>query len=418
MKNVSIIITLLLVLTIGIGIYYVQKNSTSNVIGETDFPYLDSSKATPSSIKRAIDAVNTYAFKQYNQYKTQKGDNIFFSPYSISTCLSMIYEGAKGDTAEEIQQVFEWSNEKAERIPSTAHIINKINDPENICEIHSANAVWAQEEYPFNEEYINVLESGYGGKAINLDFSKSEMARKQINEWVEYRTNNKIQDLFQEGMIDASTVMVLTNAVYFKGDWIHEFDPGRTREAVFKVSDELQVRVDTMYLRDKWFNYSETDEVQVLEMGYLGGDYSMIIILPKELGLEEVERSFNYEVYSGWVEDLEEREAILSVPKFNLETKYVMNEGLSDLGMPLGFTPSADFGGVSSSGGLWLGTVVHQAYVNVGEKGTEAAAATGGSYVMSMPSGVRFVVDHPFIFTIINRETGLILFMGRVIDPS
>ena len=411
-------IMIFLVLVICISVYYIQNTPTFNVTGETDFIILDSSQATQSSIEYAVDACNMYAFKQYQKYVENEGENVFFSPFSISTCLSMIYEGAKGETADEMQRVFEWSSIKNERIPSAAYIYNKINDPENECEIHSANAVWAQEGYPFNEEYLEIIESGYGGKAESVDFGRSERTRKQINDWVMYRTNDKIQNLLEKGMIDSKTVMVLTNVVYFKGDWENKFISGRTRETVFNVSSDRQVMVDMMFLRDKRFNYSETDMVQVLEMDYLGGDYSMIIVLPKETGLDMVEESLDYKVFSRWVDDLEERDVILSVPKFSLETKYVMNEDLSELGMPLAFTPSADFSGVSSRDGLWLGYIVHQAYVNVTEKGTEAAAATGGSYVLSMPSGVVFRADHPFIFTIMEKETGLILFMGRVIDPS
>ena len=418
MKRTFTGVMIFLILVISSSVYYILNTPKSNVTGETDFIILDSSQATQSSIDYAVDVCNVYAFKQYQKYIENEGENVFFSPYSISTCLSMIYEGARGDTANEIQQVFGWSKIKNERIPSAAYIYNKINDPENECEIHSANAVWAQERYPFNEEYLKLIESGYAGKAENVDFSRSETTRKQINDWVMYRTNNKIQNLLEKGMIDFNTVMVLTNVVYFKGDWKHEFIAGRTRETTFNVTNDRQVMVDMMFLRDKRFNYSETDMVQVIEMDYLDEDYSMIIILPKETDLGMVEESLDYRSFSRWVDNLEERDVILSVPKFSLETKYVMNEDLSELGMPLAFTPSADFSGVSSRDGLWLGYVVHQAYVNVTEKGTEAAAATGGSYVLSMPSGVVFRADHPFIFTIIEKETGLILFMGRVIDPS
>jgi len=173
-----------------------------------------------------------------------------------------------------------------------------------------------------------------------------------------------------------------------------------------------------MFLRDKWFNYTENDLVQVLEMDYSGGDYSMIILLPRETGLDSVENSIDHESFSALIDDLEPHEMILSVPRFTVETKYVMNTGLSELGMSQAFTPSADFSGVTLEDDLWLDTVVHLTYISVAENGTEAAAATGASYVMSMPSGVRFRVDHPFMFAILEKETGLILFIGRVVDPS
>ncbi len=421
MKNTRIIyafISLFLVLVIGVSVYWIPDDSNSHVTGENEFSDLDSSGVTPYSIHVAVDACNSYAFKQYHQYTATEESNIFFSPYSISTCLSMVYEGAKRETAEEMQQVFGWSENPDIRLPSTAYIYNKLNDPENNCTVRSANSVWAQEDYPINEEYINILEAGYGGKAVNIDFGRSDEARLQINAWVENRTNNNIKDLFEEGMIAPDTRMILTNALYFKGDWKQQFEAGKTRESLFNISRTEQVSVDMMYLRDKWFNYTENDLVQVLEMVYSGGDYSMVLILPRETGLDSVENSLDHETFSALIEDLEPHEMILSIPRFTVETKYLMNTGLSELGMLKAFTPAADFSGVTLQEDLWLDLVVHQTYISVAENGTEAAAATGASYVMSMPSGVVFRVDHPFMFAILEKETGLILFLGRVVDPS
>ena len=417
-RTIYAFISLFLVLVIGVSLYWLPDNPSYIATGENEFSDLDSSGATPYSIHVAVDACNSYAFKQYQQYRDTEESNIFFSPYSISTCLSMVYEGARGETAEEMQQVFEWSENPDMRLPATAYLYNKLNDPENNCTVRSANSVWAQEDYPFIEEYINLLEAGYGGKAVNIDFGRSDEARKQINAWVESRTNYKIKDLFEEGMITPDTRMVLTNALYFKGDWEQKFDAGKTRELLFNISRSEQVSVDMMFLRDKWFNYTENDLVQVLEMDYSGGDYSMIILLPRETGLDSVENSIDHESFSALIDDLEPHEMILSVPRFTIETKYVMNTGLSEFGMSQAFTPSADFSGVTLEDDLWLDTVVHQTYISVAENGTEAAAATGASYVMSMPSGVRFRVDHPFMFAILEKETGLILFIGRVVDPS
>jgi len=263
-RTIYAFISLFLVLVIGVSLYWLPDNPSYIATGENEFSDLDSSGATPYSIHVAVDACNSYAFKQYQQYRDTEESNIFFSPYSISTCLSMVYEGARGETAEEMQQVFEWSeNPDMEnpdmRLPATAYLYNKLNDPENNCTVRSANSVWAQEDYPFIEEYINLLEAGYGGKAVNIDFGRSDEARKQINAWVESRTNDKIKDLFEEGMITPDTRMVLTNALYFKGDWKQKFDAGKTRELLFNISRSEQVSVDMMFLRDKWFNYTEND---------------------------------------------------------------------------------------------------------------------------------------------------------------
>ncbi len=217
-RTIYAFISLFLVLVIGVSLYWLPDNPSYIATGENEFSDLDSSGATPYSIHVAVDACNSYAFKQYQQYRDTEESNIFFSPYSISTCLSMVYEGARGETAEEMQQVFEWSENPDMRLPATAYLYNKLNDPEKNCTVRSANSVWVQEDYPLLEEYINVLETGYGGKAVNIDFGRSDEARKQINAWVESRTNDKIKDLFEEGMITSDARMVLTNALYFKGD--------------------------------------------------------------------------------------------------------------------------------------------------------------------------------------------------------
>jgi len=273
---------------------------------------------------------------------------------------------------------------------------------------------------------------GYGGDATVVDFTRSVETREAINAWVENRTKGRIQDLLPREMIHADVRFVLTNAVYFKGDWMNEFNPARTREAPFYLIDGSSVTAEMMYIKDTSFNYTETADVQVVELPYKGGRYSMVFVLPKENNLDEVEKDVTVENYYRWLSVMKEEELVLSVPKYKLENKYDMKEDLIEMGMPLAFTKEdliemgmplaftseADLIKMSPEEGLYIEYVVHQAYVEVNEKGTEAGAATGASGTLSIPKGVRFIVDHPFLFTIMDRETGLILFMGRVMDPS
>ena len=398
-NRVRIPAAVFLLLFISVGGYYVYQNS-GNVQGDD-----------------TVDACNSYAFKLYGLYG-ESGENVIFSPYSISTCMSMVYEGACGETAKEMQHVFGWVKTDTRRLSSNRYLYDRLNDPKSECEVSNANALWVQDGFPFEEDYIGVVEEGYGGDATAVNFARSVETREVINTWVENRTKGKIQDLLPREMIHADVRFVLTNAVYFKGDWVNEFNPARTREAPFYLIDGSSVTAEMMYIKDTSFNYTETADVQVVELPYKGGRYSMVIVLPKENNLDEVEKDVTVENYFRWLSAMNEEELVISVPKYKLENKYDMKEDLIEMGMPLAFTPEADLTKLSSVQGLFIENVVHQAYVEVNEKGTEAGAATGASGTLSIPKGVRFIVDHPFLFTIMDRETGLILFLGRVMDPS
>jgi len=247
----------------------------------------DDSKSTPEGVNKIINSNNQFAFDLYLKLKDvseYNESNIFFSPYSISTALAMTYEGAKGETAEEIQSVFYFPEDKNIRQPSFAKIYNQINKVDKKYELHTANALWAQKDYKFLEEYINTIEKYYVGKVTNVDFiNATEDARVTINKWVEEQTNNKIKDLIPAGVLNTLTRLVLTNAIYFKGLWIKQFDKEETREEDFKVSPEKTVKVDMMSITGEEFNYHENEELQILELLYEGEDLSMLIILPRKM---------------------------------------------------------------------------------------------------------------------------------------
>jgi serpin B len=391
----------------------------SGTTAKEDIPVLDDSGATASSVEATVEGYNGFSFDLYSRYAADNG-NILFSPYSISTALSMTYEGARGETAEEMEAVFGFLEDPSMRLPSVARIYNTLNDADREYALHTVNALWIQQGYPVLEDYVDAIVDYYGGDVNALDFvSEPDESRITINEWVEDRTYDRIKDLFPSGSIDGNVRLVLTNAIYFKGDWLYEFNEDATSEEEFHVSPTSTVTVDMMSLRDETFNYAETDELQILELPYTGEDVSMLILLPKEGHLDDVESQLSAERLGEWLELMEGAAVNVYLPRFTFETKYFMMEDLAEMGMPTAFTDAADFSGMNAEDRLFIDKVIHQAFIEVNEKGTEAAAATGVS--ISLSAAIQeevFLADHPFVFLIRDVDTGVIMFMGRVTDPS
>jgi len=366
---------------------------------------------------------NKFALDLYSLYKSESG-NVFFSPYSISSALAMTYEGAKGQTASEIQSVFYFPEEDEMR-NGYANLFKEINKKDKKYKFNTANALWAENDFQFLDEYFNVVEQYYNGKVTNLDFKQeAEASRKTINNWVERQTNDKIKDLIPEGLINKLTRLVLTNAIYFKGDWVKQFDNEKTQDQNFKITKDNVLKVPIMKRTDDKaiFNYTEDDNTQVLEMSYLGKELSMLVFLPKDNNLSFLEDSFSIEQLQKWKKDLKEQRVNVYFPKFKFETKYFMKDDLKEMGMPSAFSGAADFSGITGKKDLNIDEVIHQAFVEVNEEGTEAAAATAVimkemATAVGGPKIPVFRADHPFIFIIQQNSTGNILFMGKVVDP-
>jgi len=369
-----------------------------------------------------VEANNLFAADLYDKYKSEE-ENLFFSPYSISSALSMTYEGAKGKTAEEMQVVLHLPDDKNQIRSDFKNLYNDLNKADKTYKLTTANALWAQEDYPFVDEYFNVVDEYYDGKVTNLDFkTDTENSRVTINNWVEDKTNDKIQDLIPAGMLSPATRLVLTNAIYFKANWSNQFDAEDTRDGKFKLSSGQDVDAKLMHKTSN-YNYGETGDIQILEMDYLDNDLSMIIILPKDDKLNKVENDFSKDKLKDWKNDMETEKVRVTLPKFKFETKYFMAKDLKEMGMPTAFKyPDADFTGMSLTDELYIDEVIHQTFVEVAEYGTEAAAATAVIMRLGSASPTEepkiFTADHPFIFIIQQKDTGNILFMGRMSNPS
>lgn len=369
-----------------------------------------------------VDAANQFAFELYGQYK-DASDNIFFSPYSISSALEMTYEGARGKTASEMQSVFHFFADPNVRIPSFEKLYSQINPQKATYQLSTANALWAQKDYPFDPNYTKTIETYYGGKTTNLDFkADTEGSRQTINSWVSSKTNSKIPELFAKGTLNEYTRMVLTNAVYFKGKWDSQFEKEATRQKDFTVQSGSKVKCSMMNKQSD-LNYAETADYQAIELPYEKNDLSMIVILPKAGRMSAVENNLSTVKFSEIKKSLNSELVDLSLPKFKFDTSYDMNETLSTMGMPTAFDSNgADFSGMDGTKNLFIGLVVHKAYVDVNEEGTEATAATGvgmKTTSIEMPQQPKiFNADHPFIFAIVHDFTGSILFLGKVNDPT
>ena len=381
---------------------------------------VDDTSATQAGIQSVVEANNQFAFDVYEELNKTETGNIFYSPYSISTALAMTYEGAKGQTASEMQSVFHFPESSILR-PNIAAIYNDINSGSAEYELKTGNALWAQYDYAFLQDYTDRVEQYYGGKVTNLDFvNETEASRQTINTYIEQQTNDKIKNLIPKGVLGALTRLVLTNAIYFKGTWEWEFEKSKTYDEDFYITSTNSVQTPMMHMSPEKarFNYADLDDVQVLELPYKGNKLSMLIVLPKE---ELADITLTTETIAEYKLQMQETDMdSITLPKFEFDSKYFMADTLTALGMPTAFSSNADFSGMDGTRDLFISEVIHQAYVKVDEEGTEAAAATAvvmNEIAMSMPTNI-FRANHPFLFTIQDNETGNILFMGRVTDPT
>jgi serpin B len=291
-------------------------------------------------------------------------------------------------------------------------------------QLHLAAGLWGQKGYHFRDGYLRLIQECYGASMRDVDFAAAETARRTINDWVEKQTHDKIRELFKPGVLDAGTRLVLTSAIYFKGAWTHPFDKSQSQEETFTTGDSRNVPV-RMMKQTETFGYFENDELQGLRMPYEGNHWALVVLLPKKKdGLPALEKTLTAEKLTKWLGQMQQTEVAVSLPKWKMTSAFSLAETLKTLGMRKVFAPGeADLSGMNDGREpLYVSAVVHQAFVDVTEEGTEAAAATGAaveslSAPFSPPMRPEFRADHPFIFAISDVRTGTILFLGRVVTP-
>jgi len=390
------------------------------------------SGTTSSTVNSVIVANNKFAIDMYHALSNRpeyENDNIFFSPYSISNVFSITFEGAGGKTADEIQSVFHLPENSTIRRLGYSIIADGLNNPKAPYTLFIANALWAEKTYPFLPEYVAVVTGNYRANASNVDFVHTpEESRQTINKWVEGKTGNKIHGMIPQGIIDSYTRLVITNAVYFRGTWVKEFNTAETTNTSFTTLAGEKKMVPMMQRGDQntYLGYYETWTYQALELPYKsspGRNLSMLVILPKANDLNTVDYQLNADEIDSIEKSLSSTRIVVSLPKFSITSEIELPVVLSGMGMPSAFGGDADLSGMDGTQNLYIKNAIHKAAIDVGEKGTEAAAATVAVIVLkgvdSTPIPIpEFVADHPFIFLIIDKDDGAILFMGRVTDPS
>lgn len=380
-----------------------------------------------------VSGNTAFACDLYGRLRGGSG-NLFLSPYSISACLAMTREGAAGNTATQMDDVFHFPSTglgvgfQGLGVAMEAPRVRDGHGPDAqeipAYEIAIANRLFGQTGFSFRPPFVEQMETVYGAGLEQLDIQGDpDAARQRINGWVEEQTHDRIQDLLPGGTPTADTRLVLVNAIYFKSSWMEPFQEKSTQDAPFHRADGTDVEARLMR-RTARFRYLGTEDLQVLEMPYRRGAMSMFVVLPRARdGLPSVEAKLTPAAIDGWIRDMQSAKVAVQFPKYEFTSSFDLTKTLAAMGMGDAFSASrADFSKMTEKEPLFIGIVVHKAFVAVDEAGTEAAAATAvGMRLSAAPrpeDPVSFTADRPFLFLIRHGVTGQVLFLGRVVDPS
>lgn len=385
-------------------------------------------QATAADIASAVTGNTTFAINALRQFDPTGGTNIVFSPYSITQAMAMMAAGAKGNTLSGIQQALSFSLPPSQLNPALNAVDLQLaaktttaaaDGAAQYPSLNIVNDVWAQNGFSILPSYLDTMAVNFGGNVRLLDFvGVPENSRNSINSYIAQQTNNRIQDLIIKGAISSDTRLVLTNAIWFKGAWQSKFSPS-TGNLPFTGYAGGQSAVPFMQQKSS-FQYAQTNDYQAVDLPYVGGNLSMLVVMPTAGTFNKFLSDLTADKLGEIARNLSPQRVDLSMPKFKLDAVPPLNSTLPKLGMIDAFdTSKADFSGIDGKQDLHIDTVVHKAFIAVDENGTEAAAATGitvSTLSATAPPQVSFLVDHPFLFILRDRSTGLILFMGKVVS--
>lgn len=367
---------------------------------------------------------NLFAFDIFNMVSKENDDNLVISPFSISTALAMTFAGARGETALEMARTLHFNTNQEKFHPAFHQWLTHIVEAgEKSEQLSLANSLWPQKDYHFIPEYFELIERYYNSALYEVDYKGDrEAIRNQINQWVAERTNDLIKELIKPGVLIEDTRLVLVNAIYFLAQWQIAFDENNTRDGRFNLADGNTVVTPLMYMKDH-FHYFESERFQMLEMLYTGEDFSMVVVLPADgKGVDGLLAEFSAEDFSEAVDSMQRQEVEVFLPTFRIRSDFELEKIMASMGMPLAFSNRADFGAMTSENDLKIDKIIHQAFIDVKEEGTEAAAATAVVMIRKSavvdPTWKQFRADRPFLYFIRNNKDNSILFMGKVMNPS
>jgi len=373
--------------------------------------------------ERALVQDNSaFALDLYQKLLTSE-NNIFFSPYIISTAFAMTYAGAMGETEKQMAKAMHFSLSQDKLHPAFSNLQDKLNkvQKKGRVQLHVANSLWPNNKYPFKEKFLSLVKKNYKTEITAVDYVRhAEKARKTINTWVEDKTRDKIKDIIPPGSFNQYTRLVLANAIYFKGNWKNQFDKKDTRDRLFKLSSDKTVKTPMMH-QNRRFDYWADNDLQVLRIPYVDTHLSMLVLLPTRIdGLSQIENRLNGENLRKWTTRLRWQKVDIVFPKFKLEYNFNLDRALQGMGMVDAFTDNANFSGMDGTDWLYISAALHKAFIDVNEEGTEAAAVNIiiGTEKIGGPPPPLFRADHPFVFLIQENQTGSILFIGRMTDPT
>jgi serpin B len=427
MKTVSHLTLITIVLTILAGCACPGGGKPPGLSAQSNKARIKSPDVPAADQAELISGNNAFALDLYQYLKDEEG-NFFYSPYSISLALAITYAGARGETEQQMADTLHYTLSQ-DRLHPAFNWLDlelgsrgegaKSKDGERF-QLHIANTTWGQKDYAFLPEYLDTLAINYGAGMRLVDFvGDPEGSRVAINEWVSDQTEGRIQDLIPPDVIDSLTRLVLTNAIYFNGAWAEAFDETQTSDGVFHLPDGSQVTVPMM-THTASYGYAKGEGYQAVELPYDGGELSMVILLPDKDTFEAFENSLDAKTVDAAASGMMRQEATLTMPRFEIASDFSLVDALATMGMPTAFSSGADFSGMDGTRELFIGEVLHKSFITVDEAGTEAAAATAVEMQLKgaamEPIGVT--IDRPFFFFIRDIETGTILFVGRVVDPS
>jgi serpin B len=425
MVSILVALAMLVALLPGCGTRGPSGGAVKADVVQSDKSRLQAPSLDEAQVPQLVEGNTEFALDLYGLLFDAR-QNLFYSPYSISLALAMTYAGAKGDTEQQMAQALHFTLAQ-ERLHAAFNALDQALasrgqevEEDQRFRLNVANALWGQQDYAFLAAFLDTLAQNYGAGMRLVDFQGApEAARQTINEWVEQQTEDRIKDLLPAGSITPLTRLVLSNAIYFNAAWMHPFNEKATEDGDFHLLDGKTVTVPMMRQSER-FGYYAGDGYQAVELPYVGGEMSMVILLPDAGTFDDFAKGLDAPQLAGIMEQLRSQQVLLTMPKFEYESGFELKKALTSLGMVQPFSMEADFSGMTGRPELFIDDVYHKAFVAVDEEGTEAAAAT--AVVMQLTAApampVEVTVDRPFVFLIRDIDTGAVLFLGHVVNPA